>query len=178
MKSTHKLIKASQSYIIDFIVRRGIIAKLLSRIGMSGSVRYWESLNRFDWVISKIKELNLENSKILDVGGATGDNILRSQFGYDVDTLDILPNADIVCSATDIPLDSDSYDLVTCIDMLEHVPKEIRQRIIDEMIRVAKFAVLIVAPQDTSANRFAEDLVLSYIKSKFVMQHREHGLYV
>jgi hypothetical protein len=176
MKNAHKLIKAAQSYIIDFIVRHGIIAKLLSRIKMSGSGRYWESLNRFDWVTSKIKELNLENSRILDVGGATGDNILRSQFGYNVDTLDVLPNADIVCSATEIPLGSDSYDLVTCIDMLEHVPKEIRQRIIDEMIRVAKFAVLIVAPQDSSANRLAEDLVLSYTKSMFVRQHKEHGL--
>ncbi len=104
MKSALKLIKVTQSYIIDFIVRHGIIAKPLSRIGVSGSDRYWKSLNRFDWVMSKIKELNLENSRILDKGGATGDNILRLQFGCNVYTLDALPNTDIVCSTTKIPI--------------------------------------------------------------------------
>jgi hypothetical protein len=68
VKSALKLIKVAQSYIIDFIVRHGIIAKLLSRIG------------------------------------ATGDSILQIQFGYNIYTLDVLPNTDIVCSTTEIPI--------------------------------------------------------------------------
>jgi hypothetical protein len=116
------------------------------------------------------------NVSVLDVGGATGDNLL-GEFGVsNVTTLDTDPRADIVCSADDMHLEDDSYDVVTCIDTLEHIPKDARKQVIREIIRVASRAVFLVAPVDSEENNRAEQIVLKYTRNRFIADHRVHGL--
>lgn len=124
----------------------------------------------------RIKQLGVSNVSVLDVGGATGDNLL-GEFGVsNVTTLDTNTHADIVCSADDIHLEDDSYDVVTCIDTLEHIPKDTRERVIREIVRVASKAVFLVAPVDSEANNRAEQIVLKYTRNRFIAEHQAHGL--
>lgn len=137
---------------------------------------YWEYYNRQTFVSEGIKSLGIDSPRVLDVGGATGDNLLI-RFGIDdVTTLDIDDHANIVASATDIPLPDSSYDVVTCIDTLEHIPKMSREQVVSELIRVAKIAVFIVAPMDSPENNMAEKIVLKYRDCDFIADHQIHGL--
>jgi 2-polyprenyl-3-methyl-5-hydroxy-6-metoxy-1,4-benzoquinol methylase len=114
--------------------------------------------------------------RVLDVGGATGNNLLK-EFGIsNVTTLDTKPHADIVCSAHDIHLEDDSYDVVTCIDTLEHIPKDAREQAVREIVRVASKAVFLVAPVNSEENNRAEEIVLKYTKNRFIAEHQTHGL--
>jgi len=137
---------------------------------------HWEYYNRLCFISSAIKKLNIQAAKILDVGGATGNNLL-SKFGIsNVKTLDISPAADIVASADNIPAEDASYDIVTCIDTFEHISVDKREMAIQELIRVASKAVFIAAPVNSPENNQAEQLVLKYIKNDFIQDHQKHGL--
>ncbi|MFH1352774.1 MAG: class I SAM-dependent methyltransferase [bacterium] len=137
---------------------------------------YWEYYNRLNFVSSRIKELNLSVPRILDVGGATGNNLLL-KFGIpNVTTLDTDPHADMVANAENIPAQNNFYDIVTCIDTLEHIPLKNRDRVIYELIRVASKAIFIVAPVDSPENNKAERLVLKYTGNKFIEEHQKYGL--
>ena len=128
------------------------------------------------FISSAIKKLNINSAKILDVGGATGDNLL-SKFGIpNVTTLDLAPHANIVASADNIPAEDNSYDIVTCIDTLEHIPPEKRERVIYELMRVAAKAVFVAAPLNSPENNKAEQLVLKYVENDFLKEHQKYGL--
>lgn len=47
---------------------------------------------------------------------------------------------------------------------------------VDELVRVARTAVVIVAPRDMAENRAAEALVLRYTGEPFLRQHLANGL--
>ena len=93
-----------------------------------------------------------------------------------VTTLDLKEGADIVASAAQMPVQDNSFDFVTSLDMMEHVRQDLRSKIIDEMIRIAKIFVAIVAPVKSPENMWAEDLVLSYRHVDFLQEHQEQGL--
>lgn len=156
-------------------VRR--IANLISKFsGGNSKEHHWEYFNRQNFVSQRIKSLNLEHSRVLDVGGATGNNLLK-RFGIsNVTTLDIDPKANIVASAADIPLEDGSYDVVTCIDTLEHIPQADREKVVGELVRVAAKAAFLVAPMASRENDQAEKLVLKYLECGFVEDHQKHGL--
>lgn len=136
----------------------------------------WEYYGRIKFVSDRIKELPMNRPKVLDAGGATGNNLLR-QFGIeDVTTLDLARSADIVSSATDMPVEDGAFDVATCIDTLEHVPQDLRIKVVEELLRVASKAVFVLAPLDSPENNQAEELVLKYTRSRFLEEHREHGL--
>jgi hypothetical protein len=124
----------------------------------------------------EIARFGLADSPILDVGGAPGDNLLK-KFGLrNVKTLDLNPNADIVASAAEIPLADNAYPVVTCIDTFEHIPVELRTRVLNELIRVAENVVIVIAPVQSKENVAAEELVLKYRNASFLVEHRLFGL--
>ena len=137
---------------------------------------YWEYYNRQIFVSEGIKKFGLERARVLDVGGATGNNLLK-RFGIkNVTTLDIEKKADIVASAADMPLDDASYDVVTCIDTMEHIPANDRDKVVRELVRVAARMTFLVAPILSPENNEAESLVLKYRDCSFVKDHQVHGL--
>jgi predicted SAM-dependent methyltransferase len=53
-----------------------------------------------------------------------------------------------VASAHDIPFPDKSFDLIYCASVLEHIPEELIDKVIDEFKRVANRAILGIAYQD------------------------------
>ena len=137
---------------------------------------YWENYNRTLFVANKIKELGLKDFRVFDVGGTRKDNLL-GKFGIkNITSLNIQADSDIVASAHQLPIKDRSFECVTCIDTLEHIPQELRLRIIRELIRVASRGVFIVAPVNSEENKRAEQLVLKYLSASFIKEHERFGL--
>lgn len=92
--------------------------------------------------------INFPNdAKILDVGCGTGAEMaFLQQYGeiYGVDTSEEMINVcknrklsnSIVVSANNLPFKNEMFDLVTCLDTLEHIEAE--KRTIEEIYRVCK----------------------------------------
>lgn len=136
----------------------------------------WEYFGRMKYTSDLIKSIDIKNPTVLDIGGVPGGGLLK-RFGIeDVTTLDLSEGADIIASAENIPLKNNSFDVVTCIDTLEHIPRQHRLKAVDEMIRIAAFAVIIVAPQNTDENNLAEQIVLKHCEVGFLEEHQEMGL--
>ena len=137
---------------------------------------HWEYYGRMKYTSDLIKGLDLAEQAVLDVGGVPGENLLL-RFGVrGVTTLDISKGADIVARAEFLPLKDNSFDVVTCIDTLEHISPQFREKTLDEMIRVAAIAVIVVAPQDTVENNLAEQIVLNHCNVGFLDEHKALGL--
>jgi len=154
-----------------------ILRLIRSKISRNQEYKHhWEYYNRLFFVSERIKQLPISHPRVLDVGGATGSNLL-TKFGIsDVTILDIDSQSDIVASADDIPLKNNSYHVVTCIDTLEHIPQEAREHVVREIVRVASKAVFLVAPVNSEENNRAEQLVLKYTKNRFIEEHQTYGL--
>lgn len=139
-------------------------------------VPYWEWFNRTFVVTNKIKELQLKNYRVLDVGGTKSENLLKKMGIESVVSANIIDDADVRASGYDLPFKDRSFECVTCVAMLEHVPQELRGKIARELIRVASKAVFISAPINSEENNRAEEIVLKYLAAGFVKEHRVFGL--
>jgi SAM-dependent methyltransferase len=67
------------------------------------------------------------------------------------------PRADVLADVTNLPFDDESFDMINCLHVLEHVPDD--RRAIRELFRVlrpGRFAVLQVPPDPVEAT--VEDL--------------------
>lgn len=137
---------------------------------------YWEWFNRTRFVADRIKELGHEEIRVLDVGGTKKENLLRKMGIRNIVAANICNDADIITSGHKLPFKDSSFECVTCIDTLEHIPQDIRGQLVQELIRVASRAVFIVAPVDTKENNRAEDIVLKHLSAGFIKEHRVFGL--
>jgi SAM-dependent methyltransferase len=89
---------------------------------------------------------------VLEIGPGAGivtDWLRRA--GKDVTTLDMDPavGADHQASATDLPLENHSVDVVLCAQVLEHMPFEEAERALAELARVARLGVVVSVPDAT-----------------------------
>lgn len=96
----------------------------LKRLTFRTRAQPWESQGRMKLVSDFLKAEGLDGSAVLDVGGAAVGDVLQRYGIGDVTTLDLDPRADIVASAAAIPRPDRAFDAVTCIDTLEHIPRE------------------------------------------------------
>lgn len=152
------------------------VLRFIKRKVIPQKTHFWEYYGRLKFATEVINKTGIKNFKVLDIGGATGDNLLKKFGVQNVTTLDLKPGADIVASAAEIPLDDGTYNFVTSLDMMEHVPQDLRSKVISEMIRVAKNMVIIVAPVNSKENIWAEDFVLKYRHADFLIEHKDQGL--
>ena len=100
-------------------------------------------------VVSILLRRALERSRglpcqILDVGGQVRS--LTRFVPYHVTALNVDCTGDVRYDGTTIPFPDNSFDAVTCVDTLEHLPKDGRIRFIRECLRVAGGTAVIAAP--------------------------------
>lgn len=145
-----------------------------------------ESALRYLPIVSTLKEHNLENSKILEVG--SGSLGIIPYLKKPIDGIDIdfsgpqtpLLNK-IKGSSLELPFRKNSYEVAICVDTLEHIEKGQREKAIAEILRVANKMVVIVVPvgnlseiQDKKLERYYQKVF--HQKNNFLSEHVKNGL--
>lgn len=137
-------------------------------------------------VVKKIKETNLTDSKILEVGsGSLGITpyIKKKIDGIDVDFSG--PKTELISrikgTATKLPFNKNSYDVVISSDVLEHIARQERETAIYEMLRVAKKLAIIIVPAGEASEKQDKKLDAYYKKvfkttDLFLSEHVANGL--
>jgi hypothetical protein len=69
----------------------------------------------------------------------------------------------LVASAADLPLSDESFDVVLASDMLEHIPPDLRRKVIQEATRVARTLVIFGFPCGPAAHDSDEALKQNYL---------------
>jgi len=115
---------------------------------------------------------------VLDVGGGVD---ALSKFIKNKVTVTNLKNGDILADGRALPIKDNSFDVVTSIDVIEHVSKKDRKKFIQELLRVARIRVIVSAPLGTKQHLEAEKKLLSLFKEKkmksdFIEEHVKKGL--
>ncbi|HEX6289871.1 MAG TPA: methyltransferase domain-containing protein [Herpetosiphonaceae bacterium] len=128
---------------------------------------------------------------ILDVGGFYEDHgqptlpLKRFLPADSVTVLDVvecdLPGY-VKGDGTALRFDDASFDLVVSADTLEHIPQSARTAFWQELLRVARHGVILLAPFGTPEVEAAEALLFEYIRVELraehqqLKEHRDYGL--
>jgi predicted SAM-dependent methyltransferase len=151
-------------------------------------LRYWntEIALRYLPVVDEIKALKGQTPSILEVGcGPRGITpyLRRRVVGLDVtfgpDKSPLITAVQGVCS--ELPFEDKSFDVVVSVDMMEHVPAELRIACVAEMVRVAKRKVVIAVPVDKASEAHDAKLDALYEevhgqRHPFLVEHAENSL--
>ncbi len=122
--------------------------------------------------------------KVLDVGGSPG-TLLDFLPDDDIYILDRVssPAGKFICgSGASLPFGDRAFDIVTGVDVLEHIAPGVREAFVRELKRVSKKYVFIAAPFGTEAVAEAESILYDIIKAAkgekhaFLKEHMEYGL--
>jgi len=113
----------------------------------------YDSKGRFNSYWHQIDEIRKRNPKrILEVGIGSGflNHYLKS-LNLNITTLDIELNLkpDVIGSVLALPLKSNSFEMVVCFQVLEHLPFESFPACLKELSRVSKRWVVISLPDAT-----------------------------
>ena len=110
-------------------------------------ISYWHQIDEV---------LSLQPGKLLEIG--IGNKFVTTYIrdrGVQVTTLDIDSRLypDVLANASAIPFLDDSFDLVTCFEVLEHLPYTSFLHVLKEINRVVKSNVLLSLPDVTTVYR-------------------------
>jgi hypothetical protein len=101
---------------------------------------------------------------ILDVGGFPGyiSDFLPKDETYVLDVYySERPNY-IQGNGLKLPFKRDSFDIVTSIDVLEHIPGENRKQFLDELLRVSRDYIILGAPFRNEDVQLSEEIVNNF----------------
>lgn len=106
-----------------------------------------ETWINFWYQVSLVLKNNPQTVLEIGPGNKIVTDILKKE-GIDVKTVDIDPDLepDYVSSVDSLPFDDDSFDLVLCSEVLEHLPYKLFQRSLKELKRVARNNVILCLP--------------------------------
>ncbi len=126
--------------------------------------------------------------RVLDVGGYPGvlRHFLTPDY-FEMTVLDVVPDDGTIPgyvqgSGLDLPYEDGSFDIVTSLDTLEHIPADRRDRFLSEIMRVARHAVVLINPIQSTEADLAEETLNEYIwwileaRHEQLAEHREYGL--
>lgn len=93
--------------------------------------------------------ISLKPKSILEAGPGPGiTGVVLKHLGYDYKSLDIADDLkpDYLGSVLNIPLADNSFDIIVCFQILEHIPYESFKTALNELFRVSKKHVIISLP--------------------------------
>lgn len=109
---------------------------------------FWYQLNTI---------MSLRPNSVLEIGPGPGlFKAMGQLLSIDIKTVDLDSdlNPDYVASATDLPLETSSFDVVCAFQVLEHMPFETALSALDELARVAREYVVISLPDSRRTFRY------------------------
>ena len=83
-------------------------------------------------------------------------------------------NKDRDVEAANLPFADRSFDVAVSIDILEHLPREIRGRFVAELNRVSRQRVIVAAP--FAEAREAEEIIVAATGNRWLKEHARYGL--
>lgn len=122
-----------------------------------------------------------EAATVLDVGGVSGQLRLFLPRARIV-ALNVEEPADILFGGRTLPFGDTSFDVVTSLDVLEHLPRGDRAPHLRELARVARRSVVLCCPLGSAEHVAAErELAEWYVsvtggRHRFLEEHLERGL--
>lgn len=131
----------------------------------------WDRFMRISKVAERVKALELpDKTVILDVGGFDGTFAL---FVPKLRVYVIDPET-TGGSGMALPFPDNAFEVVTCIDALEHLPQQDRPKLLKELLRVTKSRLFINFPEAKSTK--AQEQVLALIPNRFIKEHVNYQL--
>jgi len=129
---------------------------------------------------------------VLDVGGVSpgreGESSrlsIKGIFGGEAYALDLVfcrEDGFIQGDGTRMPFRDEKFDMVSALDVLEHVPPGSRETFLQELCRVSRDLVLVSAPFADENTERAEKLLFDQVKTLYGLphcqleEHRQYGL--
>lgn len=125
----------------------------------------YDTKGRFCGYWHQIDEIiSIKPKTILEIGIGSGfvTSYLKNR-GFNIVSIDILQalNPDTVGSVLDLPFGDETFNSVSCCEVLEHLPYSEFNRALSELHRVSQRYVILSLPDDTSIYKF--DIQLSKI---------------
>jgi ubiquinone/menaquinone biosynthesis C-methylase UbiE len=109
---------------------------------------YWHQINEI---------ISIKPKNILEIGIGSGfvASYLRNK-GFNIVSIDILHalNPDTAGSVLDLPFRDETFNSVSCCEVLEHLPYSEFNRALSELHRVSQRYVILSLPDDTSIYKF------------------------
>jgi len=109
---------------------------------------------RYLGIVKDIRKNFKNKVKILDVGSGGFGLCVYIKGKYDITGTDIetggkiFKNTKVIkASADKLPFKDSSYDIITSVDMMEHLPEKIRKKAVFEMVRVAEQKIYLAFPR-------------------------------
>jgi hypothetical protein len=128
-----------------------------------------------------VARLLADVANVLDVGGVP--RRLESYIhGALVTTANLEPPADVLFDGTRLPFPNSSFDGVTSIDVLEHLPRDARAAHLDELRRVARCRIVLSTPFGSPEHMDGERELAEWyarttgVRHRFLDEHVRHGL--
>jgi SAM-dependent methyltransferase len=119
-----------------------------------------------------------ESKRILDVGG--GHQRLAQFINKSIISAN-LEEGDIRASGLYLPFPDSTFETITSLDVLEHIPPDQRCDFLKELVRVCRNQVVVCAPYGSEEHMAGEKIVLKKILregsgDKMLEEHVENGL--
>ena len=129
------------------------------------------------------KQTGKKHIKILDVGGyfknSKGQDVFPIKEFLPEDEIFVLDIADsllphyIQGNATNMPFLQNTFDVVNCQDVLEHIPAKERARFLGSLLETTKNFMILGAPFKTENSILAEKILFEFILKTLKGRHKE-----